>query len=75
VAGGIMIIKVMCMKLLKARLWNWTDIAFLKWSALLFGMIVGAYFSDFVKQYAIALLLIACLLAIRPLIAYFKDSK
>jgi hypothetical protein len=70
-----MIVEVMCMKLLKARLWNWTDIAFLKWSALLFGMIVGAYFSDFVKQYAIALLLIAGLLAIRPLIAYFKDSE
>lgn len=70
-----MIPEVICMELLKARLWNWTDIAFLKWSALLFGMIVGAYFSDFVKQYAIAVLLIACLLAIRPLIAYFKDSE
>jgi ABC-type uncharacterized transport system permease subunit len=47
----------------------------LKWSAILFGVIVGAYFSDFVKQYVIAILLLACLLAIRPLIAYFKDSE
>jgi len=63
------------MKLLKARIWNWTDIAFLKWSSILFGVVVGAYLSDLVKQYAIAILLVACLLAIRPLIAYFKDSE
>jgi hypothetical protein len=70
-----MCIGVIVMKLLKARYWNWTDIAFLKWSAALFGVIVGAYLSDLVKQYAIAILLVACLLAIRPLIAYFKDSE
>jgi len=62
------------MKLLNPRIWSWTDIAFLKWSAILFGMIAGAYFSDFVKHYVLAFLLAACLLAIRPLIAYFRDS-
>jgi len=63
------------MRLLSPRTWSWTDIAFLKWSAAFFGMIVGAYFSDFVKQYAVAFLLTACLLAIRPLMAYFKDTE
>ncbi len=63
------------MNWIRQRNWKWTDIALIKWGALLFGMIVGAYFSDFVKQYAIPLILVACILAIRPLIYYFNDGE
>ena len=37
-------------------------------------MVVGGYFAEFVKQYALALILLAALLAIRPLVYFFKDS-
>jgi hypothetical protein len=61
------------MKLLKTKIWSWFDIGLLKVSVLFFGMIVGAYFHDFVMQYAWVILIAAVLLAIRPTIAYFKD--
>jgi hypothetical protein len=63
------------MKWIRPRVWRWTEIAQLKWSAILFGMVVGGYFADFVKQYALALILLAALLAIRPLVYFFKDSE
>lgn len=62
------------MKWIRPRVWKWTEIAQLKWSAVLFGMVTGAYLTDIVKQYAIALILLAVLLAIRPLVYFFKDS-
>ncbi len=61
------------MKLLKTKIWRWFDISLLKWSVLLFGMIVGAYFHDFVMQHVLVILISAVLLVIRPTIAYFKD--
>jgi putative Mn2+ efflux pump MntP len=61
------------MKLLKTKIWSWCDIGLLKLSMLLFGMIVGAYFHDFVMQYVWVILIAAVLLVIRPTIAYFKD--
>ncbi len=60
------------MKLLKTKIWNWCDIGLLKLSMLLFGMIVGTYFHDFVMQYVWVILIAAVLLVIRPTIAYFK---
>ena len=63
------------MKWIRTRLWKWADIALIKWSAALFGMIAGGYLSDFVKQYVFAILLVACLLAIKPLIYFYKDSS
>jgi hypothetical protein len=62
------------MKLLKNKIWSWCDVAFLKWSAFLFGMIAGAYFSAFIKEYLLLFLLVAIVLAIRPSIAYFRDE-
>jgi hypothetical protein len=61
------------MKLLRTKIWSWYDIGLLKWSVLLFGIIVGAYFHDFVMQHVLAILIAAVLLVIRPAIAYFKD--
>jgi hypothetical protein len=62
------------MKLLKNKRWAWYDIAFLKWSALLVGMVAGAYFSSFIRDYLLIFLLVAVILAIRPAIAYFRDE-
>lgn len=61
------------MKLLRTKIWDWYDIGLLKGSVLLFGMIAGAYFHDFVMQYVWVILIAAVLLAIRPTIAYYKD--
>jgi len=61
------------MNLLRTKIWSWCDIGLLKWSVLLFGMIAGAYFHDFVMQHVLVILIAAILLAIRPTIAYYKD--
>ena len=61
------------MKLLKTKIWSWSNIGLLKWSVLLFGMISGAYVHDFVMQHVWVILIAAVLLAIRPAIAYYKD--
>ncbi len=62
------------MKWIRPRVWKWTEIAQLKWSAVFFGMVAGAFLAEYVKQYALALLLLAALLAIRPLVYFFRDS-
>jgi hypothetical protein len=61
------------MKLLRTKVWYWWDIALLKWSVLLFGMIFGALFADIVKDNVWWFLMVAVLVAIRPGIAYFKE--
>jgi len=63
------------MKLLRTRLWFWYDIALLKWSSLLFGLVGGAYFADFFRPYVPLCLVAAVIFAIRPAVAYYKDSK
>jgi hypothetical protein len=60
------------MKLLKNKPWAWYDIALLKWSALLFGVVAGAYSSSFIREYLLILLLVAVILAIRPAMVYFR---
>ncbi len=62
------------MKLLRTKTWNWWDAWLLKWSAFLFGIAVGAYFHEILIRYALVILIVAVLLAIRPTIAYFKES-
>jgi hypothetical protein len=61
------------MKLFRTKIWSWVDIGLLKWSVLLFGTIVGAYFHDFVMQHVLVILIMAVLLVIRPTMAYFKE--
>jgi len=60
------------MKLLKPKAWCWYDIALLKWSCILFGMVAGSYFADIVSGNVVWFLLLAILFAIRPAITYFK---
>jgi hypothetical protein len=61
------------MNLFKTKVWSWLDIGLLKWSSFLFGMIIGAYLTGFVRQYVWLFLIVAILCAVRPAIAYFKD--
>jgi hypothetical protein len=62
------------MKLFRTKIWTWLDIAFLKWSAILFGMVAGAYFADFIKRNVMVFLLAAIALAILPAISYFNSK-
>ena len=61
------------MKLLRTRIWGWYDIWLLKWCALFFGLIAGAYFHEFVMRHVWVILAAAILLTIRPAIAYWKN--
>ena len=55
----------------RTKVWSWPDIGLVKWSALLFGMVAGAYLSEFVTQYWWGFVTVAVLLAIRPAVKYF----
>jgi hypothetical protein len=62
------------MRLFRTKVWSWADIWILKWCAFLFGIIGGAYLSDFVKQYVWVLLVLAVALAIKSGIKYFGGN-
>jgi hypothetical protein len=61
------------MRLFKAKNWSPVEIVSLKLSAILFGMVAGAYFPDFTKRYVLIFILVALLLAIKPAHSYFND--
>jgi hypothetical protein len=61
------------MKIFRTKLWSWWDVWMLKWSAFLFGIVVGAYLHEGVMQYLVIIIVSAVLLMIRPAITYFKD--
>ena len=62
-------------KLFRSKVWSPLDIACLKWCCILIGMIVGAYFSDFTKRYIWIFIITAILLAIKPMVSYFRNSE
>jgi len=62
------------MGIFKTKTWSAVDIMLLKWSSVFFGMIVGAYVSNFVKQYLWGFIILVVLLGLKPLYSYwFKD--
>ena len=61
------------MKLFRTKIWSWSNIALLKWSALFVGMLMGAYFHEYVVKYAWVIIISAILLAFRPAASYWKD--
>lgn len=63
------------MKLLEPRVWSAIDIVCLKWSSILFGAVVGAYFASFVLEYMWAFILALVILALRPVFAYFNPKN
>ena len=61
------------MKMYKSKVWSPLEIVCLKLSAILFGMIGGAYYPEFIRQYVLFFVVAAVLLAIKPAHSYFKD--
>jgi hypothetical protein len=59
------------MALFRSKVWRPVDIALLKWSCILLGMIVGAYLPGFVKDYVWVFVTAAILLGIKPTLSYF----
>jgi hypothetical protein len=62
-------------KLLQPKVWRPLELAALKWSAILVGMLAGAYLAAFVRHYAWAFALLALLLAIRPALRWFRPAE
>lgn len=54
------------MKLLITKVWNWWDVAILKWCCLLYGVAAGAYFHEIVMPYIWIVLVASVLLTFRP---------
>jgi hypothetical protein len=61
------------MKLFKDKMYSVLDIGLIKWSCILFGMVFGAYLADFVLGYIWIFIVVALLLAIKPIISYFME--
>lgn len=61
------------MKFYRSKVWSPVEIVCLKLSAILFGMIAGAYFPEITKQYVLFFILAAVMLAIKPAHSYFRD--
>ena len=56
-------------KIKKMDIW---DVGCIKWASLLVGIIVGAYISDFVRQYLGVFIVLVVLLVIKPLYKFVK---
>lgn len=59
------------MSIFKTKVWSPLDIGLLKWYCMLFGMILGAYLSYFVKQYLLIFIILTIVFAVRPFYAYW----
>jgi hypothetical protein len=64
------------MKLFKTKLWPPFELAIFKWSCILFGVIVGAFFAPFVIQYLWIIIGLTVLGSARVTYFYYfkKDS-
>jgi hypothetical protein len=58
----------------KDKMYSVLDIGLIKWSCVLFGMVLGAYLADFVLGYLWLFIVVALLLAIKPIISYFMEK-
>lgn len=59
------------MGIFKTKLWSPLDIGLLKWCCIIFGMILGAYFDNFVKQYLWIFIVLIIIFSIRPVYCYW----
>ena len=62
------------MKLFRTKMWSPLDIGSLKWCCILFGMIAGAYLSEFTKSHVWYFAVAAVLFMIKPTVTYFGGS-
>ncbi len=63
------------MNIWKTKVWKPIDIACLKWSSLLIGIVVGSLLAEMAKPYIVPMLIAAAILAIKPMWSYFSDDK
>jgi len=61
------------MNLFRDKMYSVIDIGLIKWSCILFGMVLGAYFSEFTLRYIWLFIIVAIVLAIKPIVSYFKE--
>jgi putative Mn2+ efflux pump MntP len=63
--------------LFRVKKWPVVDLTIFKWTTALFGIMIGAYFSDFVKQHIVTIAILAALGAIRVCYFYYfkKDQS
>ena len=61
------------MKLFRDKKYSVIDIGLIKWSFILFGMVLGAYFSEFTLRYIWLFIIVAVILAIKPVVTYFRE--
>jgi putative Mn2+ efflux pump MntP len=54
---------------------NVWDIGCIKWSSILFGVIVGAYIANFTKQYLWLFIVLAVLIAVKPIYKFLKKPQ
>ena len=62
------------MGIFKTKMWSAVDLMLLKWSSVLFGMIIGAYWGVFVKQYLWVFIVLVIVFGARPLYSYWAKD-
>ena len=63
------------MSIFEPRAWTVWEIGSLKWSCILFGAIVGAYFSELVMAYVWLFVIGFVLLASKPVMKYLGSER
>ena len=63
------------MGLMKSRVWPYWQIGVLKWTSILIGMLIGATWSGFVKNFAWIILALAVLGSAQVIVFYFSKEK
>ncbi len=61
------------MNLFRDKKYSVMDIGLIKWSCVLFGMVLGAYLSEFTLRHIWFFIIVAVILAIKPVVTYFKE--
>ncbi len=63
------------MKVFKTIEWSPANLGCFKWANILFGMIIGAYLADFVKQYLWIFIVLVLILALKVMIFYIYEKE
>jgi hypothetical protein len=65
----------MQIKLFRTKVWPVLDVALLKRSCILIGMVFSSYLAAFTKRYVRIFIMASILLAIKPAQTYFRGNK
>ena len=56
----------------RAKRLTWLDIGLIKWSSIVFGLIIGCLFPDFFKRYLWVMIILCIGLGVRPGYRFWK---